>query len=188
MRSIVNQCADAKAALSALAALNAAEKNAILAAMADAIDRDQDSILGANQQDVQQGQSEGLSVALIDRLTLTPGRVKGMSDGLRAIVALRDPVGEIVDGWVQPNGLSLRKVRVPLGVIGIIYEARPNVTVDAAGLCLKTGNAVVLRGSSSTYRSNRAIVDVLQSAIPAHLPKGMIQLLDDTSRAGVLEF
>ncbi|NBV82871.1 glutamate-5-semialdehyde dehydrogenase, partial [bacterium] len=94
----------------------------------------------------------------------------------------------IVDGWVQPNGLSLRKVRVPLGVIGIIYEARPNVTVDAAGLCLKTGNAVVLRGSSSTYRSNRAIVDVLQSAIPAHLPKGMIQLLDDTSRAGVLEF
>lgn len=187
MKKIAEQCAEAQLTLGALVSLQASEKNAILNAMALAIERDQSEILAANQLDVLQGQAEGLTVALIDRLTLTPARVQAMADGLRAIASLRDPVGEVVDGWVQPNGLKLTKVRVPLGVIGIIYEARPNVTVDAVGLCIKTGNAVVLRGSSSTYRSNRAIVDALESAIPRELPQGIIQLLEDTSRGGVLE-
>jgi glutamate-5-semialdehyde dehydrogenase len=187
MRKIVDQCVEAKSTLGALLSLLSSEKNAILLAMATAIERDESDILAANQDDILQAEADGLTAALIDRLTLTPSRVQAMADGLRAVAALRDPVGEVVDGWVQPNGLKLSKVRVPLGVIGIIYEARPNVTADAVGLCIKTGNAVVLRGSSSTYRSNRAIVDSLDSAIPPGLPPGMIQLLEDTSRAGVLE-
>lgn len=187
MRKITEQCAEAKSTLGALLSLQSSEKNSILLAMATAIERDESDILAANQDDILQAEADGLTPALIDRLTLTTSRVQAMADGLRAIAALRDPVGEVVDGWVQPNGLKLSKVRVPLGVIGIIYEARPNVTADAVGLCIKTGNAVVLRGSSSTYRSNRAIVDSLDSAIPHGLPPGMIQLLEDTSRAGVLE-
>jgi glutamate-5-semialdehyde dehydrogenase len=188
MRLITEQCAAAKQTVGQLALLKASDKNAILEAMAVALETATTIILAENQADINAALKEGMTASLIDRLTLTPDRIKGMADGLRMIATLRDPVGEVVDGWVQPNGLRFSKVRVPFGVIGIIYEARPNVTADAVGLCLKTGNAVVLRGSSSTYRSNRIIVDVLQSAIPSHLPKEIIQLLEDTSRDGVLEF
>jgi glutamate-5-semialdehyde dehydrogenase len=186
MRSIETQCQDAKASFYILATLGTDQKNALLMAMANAIETRQSEILAANEKDVSDVKAAGLSDAMIDRLLLTPTRVFGMADGLRAIARLRDPLGEVVEGWVQPNGLQISKVRVPMGVIGIIYEARPNVTTDAVGLCLKTGNAVVLRGSSSTYRSNRAIVDILQSVIPADIPQGIIQLLEDTSRDSVI--
>ena len=157
--------------------------------MADALVQNEQRILTENEKDVAEGISAGLSAALIDRLRLTPERIMGMAEGLRVIADLRDPIGEITDGWVRPNGLQISRQRVPLGVVGIIYEARPNVTVDAIGLCIKTGNAVVLRGSSSAYRSNRVITEVVvAAAAEAGIPANAIQLLEDTSRDGVLVF
>ncbi|MCW2665730.1 MAG: glutamate-5-semialdehyde dehydrogenase [Frankiales bacterium] len=178
----------AKAAAAALAPLNRKAKDAALLAMADGLLARSADVLAANAEDVQAGRAAGTSEALLDRLALTPARVEAMAEGLRHVATLPDPVGEVVRGSSLPNGLELRQVRVPLGVVGIIYEARPNVTADAAGLCVKSGNAVLLRGSASAYRSNRVLVEVLaQAATAAGLPADTIQLVPGTDRSSVKE-
>lgn len=141
------------------------EKDAALEAMADALDAGTDAIVAANTADVERARASGTSDALIDRLTLTPDRIAAIAQALRDVAALPDPVGEVIRGYTLPNGLQVRQVRVPLGVVGMIYEARPNVTVDAAGLCLKSGNAALLRGSSSAASSNAALIDVMRTAL-----------------------
>jgi glutamate-5-semialdehyde dehydrogenase len=156
--------------------------------MADAVLDATDAVLAANAEDVAAGRDAGTSAALLDRLALTPERIAAMADGLRDIAALPDPVGEVVRGYNRPNGLEIRQVRVPIGVVAIVYEARPNVTVDAAGLALKSGNAVLLRGSASAYRSNTALVDVLAGAAEkAGLPRDAVQLVPGTDHASVGE-
>ncbi|CAA9318970.1 MAG: Gamma-glutamyl phosphate reductase, partial [uncultured Frankineae bacterium] len=171
-----------------LAPLPRKDKDAALRAMADALVRRADEVLAANAQDVAAGREGGTSEAMLDRLTLTTARVEAMADGLRHVATLPDPVGEVVRGSSLPNGLELRQVRVPLGVVGIVYEARPNVTADAAGLCLKSGNAVLLRGSASAHRSNRVLVDVLaDAATAAGMPVDAIQLVPGTDRSSVKE-
>jgi glutamate-5-semialdehyde dehydrogenase len=157
----------ARNAAAGLALLSRGDKDALLHGMAGALLAATDDVLAANARDVARGREGGLTDALVDRLTLTAERVEAMARGLRDLAALPDPVGEVVRGYTLPNGLELRQVRVPMGVVGIVYEARPNVTVDAAGICLKSGNAVLLRGSSSAYESNRALVAVLSSVAPA---------------------
>lgn len=184
MEEVMSKGAAAKAASRVLATLPTPVKNRALAAMAAALLAREEEILAANSLDVEAGRAKGLSAALIDRLTLNPARLRGMAEGLKVLEALPDPVGEVVAMWKRPNGLRIGQVRVPLGVIGIIYEARPNVTVDAAGLALKAGNAVVLRGGSEAINSNKAIVKVLKEAAgAAGFPEGAIQLIEDTSRA-----
>ncbi|MGQ9475533.1 MAG: glutamate-5-semialdehyde dehydrogenase [Actinomycetota bacterium] len=166
-----------------LGTLTAEVKNQALEEMASALLRREEDILAANRLDLEAGRESGLSSALIDRLTLNPGRIAEMAKGLREVAALPDPVGEVVAGWRLPNGLEIQKVRVPLGVVGIIYEARPNVTVDAAGLCVKSGNAVILRGSSSAINSNRVLTEVIATAgETAGLPAGSVQLVPLTDR------
>jgi glutamate-5-semialdehyde dehydrogenase len=156
--------------------------------MADRLVEHAEDIVAANATDVNNARAAGQSEAMIDRLTLTPSRVAAMADGLRQLAALPDPVGDVVRGAKLANGLELRQVRVPFGVVGIIYEGRPNVTVDAAGICLKSGNAAVLRGSGSALSSNAAIVSVLRKAVgDAGLPADSIQLLDATTRDSVKE-
>jgi len=183
MQHIMEQAKAAKKASYALGSMGESQKNAILQAMADALEASADTILTANSLDVETARTKGTASAMIDRLSLTQKRVAGMAQGLRDVAALRDPVGEVLHGSVRPNGLAISKQRVPLGVIGIIYEARPNVTSDAAGLCIKTGNAVVLRGGSDAIHSNQAIVDVMtKAATAAGLPEGALQLIADTSR------
>jgi glutamate-5-semialdehyde dehydrogenase len=169
-----------------LGPLSRGHKDTGLRAMADALLDATDAVLAANADDVAAGRADGTSEALLDRLTLSPERVAAMADGLRDIAALPDPVGEVVRGYNRPNGLEIRQVRVPIGVIAIVYEARPNVTVDAAGLALKSGNAVLLRGSASAYRSNTALVDVLAGAAEkAGLPRDAVQLVPGTDRGSV---
>ena len=177
----------ARVAAAETALLSRAAKDAALLAMADALVARTPEILAANEADLARGSS--LSEALRDRLRLTGDRVAAMAEGLRALAALPDPVGEVVRGSTLPNGLELRQVRVPLGVVGIIYEARPNVTVDAAGICLKSGNAVLLRGSSSAASSNACLVSVLRAAgTAAGLPEDAVQLVEATeSRDDVKE-
>ncbi|WP_189057265.1 glutamate-5-semialdehyde dehydrogenase [Longimycelium tulufanense] len=176
----------ARAAAAELAVLTRQRKDEALHAMAGALRERCTEILSANAQDLARGRSAGLSDALLDRLTLTEGRVEDIAGGLRLVAGLPDPVGEVVRGGMLPNGLELRQVRVPLGVVGIVYEARPNVTVDAAGLTLKAGNAVLLRGSSSAERSNEALVAVLRDALSASgLPADAVQLLPCHDRASV---
>jgi glutamate-5-semialdehyde dehydrogenase len=178
----------ARVAAAALAPLPRKDKDSALHAMADALLAHTDAIVAANAQDVAAGRDSGTSEALLDRLTLTPARVAAMADGLRHVATLPDPVGEVVRGSRLPNGLELRQVRVPLGVVGIVYEARPNVTADAAGLCVKSGNAVLLRGSTSAYRSNTALVEVLAAASTgAGLPADTVQLVPGTDRSSVKE-
>ncbi|MFS8534395.1 MAG: glutamate-5-semialdehyde dehydrogenase [Limnochordales bacterium] len=179
-RAYVRELAQrAREASRALAAANRAVKDAALLAMAKALEDHMDSILAANARDVAGARERGVSKALLDRLTLNPDRVRQMAEGLRAVAALPDPVGEMVAMTRRPNGLEIGQVRVPLGVVGIIYEARPNVTADTAGLCLKSGNAVLLRGSSDALNSNRAIVEALTGAIEAAgLPRASVQLVD----------
>ncbi|MBC7252494.1 MAG: glutamate-5-semialdehyde dehydrogenase [Actinobacteria bacterium] len=173
----------AKDAALKLGALTAGVKNRALEEMAEALLSREEDILAANRMDLEEGEKSGMSPALIDRLTLNPKRIGEMAQGLREVAALPDPVGEVVAGWRLPNGLEIQKVRVPLGVVGIIYEARPNVTVDAAGLCVKSGNAVVLRGSSSAINSNRVLTEVIAAAgESAGLPAGSIQLVPLTDR------
>ncbi|GAA3335538.1 glutamate-5-semialdehyde dehydrogenase [Amorphoplanes nipponensis] len=156
--------------------------------MADRLIERADDIVAANAVDVQNARTAGSPEAMIDRLTLTAERVAAMADGLRQLAALPDPVGDVVRGSTLANGLELRQIRVPFGVVGIIYEGRPNVTADAAGICLKSGNAVLLRGSGSAQSSNAAIVSVLRKAVAdAHLPANAIQLLDATTRDSVKE-
>ncbi len=168
----------AREAAITLAAAPRAAKDAALAAMADALVEHSAQIVEANGRDVERGRGSGLSDGLIDRLRLDDRRVATMADGLRQVARLADPVGEVVRGSTLPNGLELRQVRVPMGVVAIIYEARPNVTADAAGLCLKSGNAALLRGSSSAADSNSAIVDVLAgAAVVAGLPAAAVQLI-----------
>ncbi|CAO5243348.1 glutamate-5-semialdehyde dehydrogenase [Frankia sp. AgKG'84/4] len=168
----------ARAAAAELAPLSRERKDRALLAMAEALPARSAEILAANAEDVETARAAGTVPAMVDRLTLTPARLAGIADGLRQVAALDDPVGEVVRGRLLPNGMELRQVRVPLGVVGIIYEARPNVTVDAAGLCLKSGNAVLLRGSASAARSNTALVGVLRDAAAAvGLPADAVQLV-----------
>ncbi|WP_018634868.1 glutamate-5-semialdehyde dehydrogenase [Parafrankia elaeagni] len=176
----------ARRAAGVLAPLPRAAKDTALLGMATALlDRAAD-ILAANAVDTAAARTGGMSDALVDRLTLTPVRIEAMAGGLRQVAALEDPVGEVVRGRVLANGLELRQVRVPLGVVGIIYEARPNVTVDAAGLCLKSGNAVLLRGSASALHSNRVLVDVLREAAEAAgLPADAVQLVPGADHESV---
>ncbi|WP_250001458.1 glutamate-5-semialdehyde dehydrogenase [Actinoplanes sp. M2I2] len=188
MTTVLQQAADARVAAIDLAAATRAEKDKALLLMADRLVERSSDIVAANGVDVTNGRASGLSEAMIDRLTLTPARVEAMAEGLRELAALPDPVGDVVRGSTLANGLELRQVRVPFGVVGIIYEGRPNVTADAAGICLKSGNAVLLRGSGSAFSSNAAIVSVLRKAVTdSGLPADTIQLLDATSRDSVKE-
>ncbi|MEU2682652.1 glutamate-5-semialdehyde dehydrogenase [Streptomyces hygroscopicus] len=178
----------ARAAAADLAPLPRAVKDDALLAMADALEVRTKEIVEANAADVARAREAGTSEAIVDRLTLTPERVRAIASDVRDVVALPDPVGEVVRGSTLPNGIDLRQVRVPLGVVGIIYEARPNVTVDAAALCLKSGNAVLLRGSSSASHSNAALVKVLRDAVGgAGLPADAVQLVSGESRESVRE-
>jgi glutamate-5-semialdehyde dehydrogenase len=186
MSEVLDAARRAKAAAAALAPLTRATKDAALLAMADALVAEQDRILAANALDVAAGRASGTSEAMLDRLALTPARIEAMADGLRHVATLPDPVGEVIRGSSLPNGLEMRQVRVPLGVVGIVYEARPNVTADAAGLCVKSGNAVLLRGSASAYESNTVIVDVMATAASG-LPPHSIQLVPGTDRSSVDE-
>ena len=181
--------ARAKAATAALAVASTAEKDAALHAAADLLVARADSVIEANREDVARAEANGMDAPLVDRLRLDLGRIEGMAGGLRQVASLRDPVGEITEGWVRPNGLRIEKVRVPLGVVAIIYESRPNVTSDAFGLCLKSGNVAFLRGSSSAISSNLAISAVLREALPkAGLPADALVLVDDVSREAATEF
>ena len=173
----------AKEASYQLGIMTADEKNQALLAMADGLEAHCAAILAANQEDMQAAQAKGLPQAFLDRLLLNEARVADMAQGLRALVDLPDPIGHVDEMWLNEANLQIGKMRVPLGVVGIIYEARPNVTADAAGLCLKSGNAAFLRGSSDAIRSNQAIMQVLQQAAEgAGMPKGALQLVEDTSR------
>jgi glutamate-5-semialdehyde dehydrogenase len=178
--------ARAREAAAVLAPLTRLDKDAALVAMAEALDDASDLVLAANARDVQTGREAGMTEALVDRLSLTPDRVAAMAQGLRDVAALPDPVGEVLRGYNRPNGLEIRQIRVPFGVLAMIYEARPNVTVDAAALALKSGNAALLRGSASAYESNSALVDVLSAAAEkAGLPKDAVQLVPGTDRSSV---
>jgi glutamate-5-semialdehyde dehydrogenase len=172
----------ARAASARLALLSTEEKNALLLAIAHAIETNTKSILAANREDVQ---NSGLEGAMRDRLLLTPSRVNDMASGVRDVAALPDPIGDTLAEWTKSNGLRIRKVRVPLGVVGIIYESRPNVTVDTAVLALKTGNAIVLRGGKEAAQSNQRLVEIM-TAVPG-VPEGAIELLDSSTRQSVQE-
>ncbi len=179
----------AKAASRELAVASTAQKDEALLAAADLLMARGDAIIEANFVDVARAESVGMEAALIDRLRLDVGRIEGMANGLAQVASLRDPVGEISQGWVRPNGLRIEQVRVPLGVVAIIYESRPNVTSDAFGLCLKSGNVAFLRGSSSAIDSNLAIAAVLREALPrAGLPSDALVVVDDIRREAAVEF
>src|SRR5436305_3724681 len=176
--SVADTCAAAKRASRTLATLSSAVKNEALAAVADAVERRSEEILEANARDLEAARDGDYSPAFLDKLSLDAGRVAAMAAGVRTIARLPDPVGEVIDGWRLPNGLDVRKVRVPLGVVGVVYEARPNVTIDATALCIKSGNAVVLRGSSAAARSNAVLADVTSTAaVGAGLPEDCVSLL-----------
>ena len=171
-----------------LATLGTRRKNLILEAMAESLDAGRTAIKAANARDMAAGRQAGLSDAMLDRLLLTDSRMDSMINGVRALVALKDPVGQKISRWVRPNGLVIQKVRVPIGVIGIIFESRPNVTVDAAALCFKTSNAVILRGGREAIESNKALVDALQAGgARKGLPPHSIQLIETTDHDAVRE-
>ncbi|WP_133754405.1 glutamate-5-semialdehyde dehydrogenase [Naumannella halotolerans] len=176
--SFHDQASRARSAARALAIASTAQKNDALQAMADALMAATEDILAANAVDIDAGERAGMAVSLIDRLRLTEERIGAMAEGLRDLAALPDPVGEVVRGWIAPNGVQYTQVRVPLGVIGMIYEARPNVTADAAGICLKSGNAVLLKGSSSAHASNTAVAQALRTGLAGSaVPDDAVQLL-----------
>lgn len=176
----------AKQAAAKLAVTSTAVKNAALLAMAAALEAQQSEILAANERDMTAAAAKGMKSSMLDRLKLTAERISGMADGLRQVAGLADPVGNVIDGKTLPNGLHITKIRVPLGVIGIIYEARPNVTADAAGLCLKSGNAVILKGGSEAMESNKTVAAILaQAAEGAGIPAGYIQFIDTSDRQAV---
>lgn len=176
----------AKQAAAKLAVTSTAVKNAALLAMAAALEAQQSEILAANERDMTAAAAKGMKSSMLDRLKLTAERISGMADGLRQVAGLADPVGNVIDGKTLPNGLHITKIRVPLGVIGIIYEARPNVTADAAGLCLKSGNAVILKGGSEAMESNKTVAAILaQAAEGAGIPAGSIQFIDTSDRQAV---
>ena len=178
-----------RAASRLLATASTARKDDALLAAADLLEARAADVLAANAVDVAGAEEAGTAPGLVDRLRLTEARVGAMAGGLRQVAALQDPVGEVLDGWTRPNGLRISRVRVPLGVVAIIYESRPNVTSDAAGLCLKSGNAAFLRGSSTAVHSNLAIAGVLREAVAkAGLPEDAVIVIEDTSREAAVEF
>ncbi len=188
MSDVRDACAAAKAAAPALAQATAAERDAALEAMAAALDASHSRVLEANAADLASAREEGVSTALQDRLTLTPERLDGIAAALRELVDLPDPVGVVERGFTRPNGLEIRQVRVPLGVVAMVYEGRPNVTVDAAGLAVKSGNACVLRGSRTAIHSNTALAEILREALAGQgLPADVVRLIGDTSRESVAE-
>ncbi|MDH3311373.1 MAG: glutamate-5-semialdehyde dehydrogenase [Gammaproteobacteria bacterium] len=178
----------ARAAARLISRAETAAKDLALTAMAKEIERQSDTLLAANKKDLEAGKAQGLDAALLDRLELNAARIQAMAEGLRQIAALPDPVGEITDLNYRPSGIQVGRMRVPLGVIGIIYESRPNVTADAAGLCLKSGNATILRGGSEAIHSNRAVAACIQTGLKqAGLPVETVQMVDTTDRAAVGE-
>jgi len=178
--------AKARQASRVMAAASTEKKNSALLAMADAIDTSRDALAKANAVDLEKGAANGLDAAMLDRLELTPARIDGMIEGLRQVAALPDPVGDVSDMRYMPSGIQLGKMRVPLGVIGIIYESRPNVTVEAASLCLKSGNATILRGGSEAIESNQAIAACVTAGLKAAgLPEAGVQVVETTDRAAV---
>lgn len=183
MRNLIAIGQKAKEASFLLSNLSAKEKNEGLYAMAESLINNADEIIAANNIDLWASEAKGTSKSMLDRLKLTNERIEGMANGLKQVAALEDPVGEVLEMWTRPNGLQIGKKRVPMGVIGIIYEARPNVTSDAAGLCFKSGNAVILRGGSEAINSNKAIAKALRDGLEkAGLEKDSVQLIEDTSR------
>ena len=183
MSELIEKAKKASEIASTLAVKSTEQKNAALKLIAEQLLAETEYILAENEKDLANGRENNIGDYLLDRLKLTEGRIKDMAEGLEQVITLTDPVGEILEKWERPNGLQIEKVRVPLGVIGMIYEARPNVTVDASSLCLKTGNAVLLRGSTSAIHSNKAIVEVIHRALEkSELPIETVQLLEDTSR------
>ncbi|MFX3646560.1 MAG: glutamate-5-semialdehyde dehydrogenase [Paenibacillus sp.] len=188
MSEVREKASKAQATVPQLNRLNTEQKNTALRVMADALIKETDSIITANAEDLERGREQGTPESMLDRLALNQERIAGIAEGLRQIADLPDPVGEVLETFTRPNGLHVEKLRVPIGLIGIIYEARPNVTVDAAGLCLKTGNAVLLRGGSSALSSNRKIVEVLHQALTTtDMPADALQLVEDADRASVDE-
>ena len=178
-----------KTAAREVALASTGTKNAALLAAADVLVAASADVLDANAADVARAEADGTTATVIDRLRLTAARIESMADGLRQVASLPDPVGEVLDGWVRPNGLRIERVRVPLGVVGIIYENRPNVTSDAAALCLKSGNAAFLRGSSAAINSNRAIAAALREGVTkAGLPADAVMLVEDVSRDAAVVF
>lgn len=183
MSNLINIGLNAKEASYELGILSTIEKDKALLLMAEELINHKEYILKANKIDLDKAKEKGISKALLDRLALSDERIDDMANGLREIVKLQDPVGEVISMWQRPNGIQIGQKRVPMGVVGIIYESRPNVTCDAAGLCLKTGNATILRGGSDAINSNKAIVKALKVGIEkANLPINSIQLIEDTSR------
>src|SRR4051795_1792003 len=177
-RSVTDVCVAARAAARRLASLDTAAKDAALHAIAEALAARVDEIVEANARDMEAGREAGLSAALLDRLMLDEARVGAIAAQVRDIATLRDPVGELIEGFRLPNGLDVRKERVPLGVVAVVYKARPNVTIDAAALCLKSGNAIVLRGSSSAQSSNGFLAGLIADALAAaELPEGVVALV-----------
>lgn len=189
INKMTNLCQNAAEVKYKLQTLESSVKNELLIACADALIQNQDAILKANESDLINGQQKGMSQGLLDRLRLDEKRISAMAEGIRQIADLQDPIGEVMDSFERPNGLKICKVRVPIGVIGIIYEARPNVTADAFGLCFKTGNVVILKGGSDAIYSNKAIVSVLQNVLEEHdLPEHFINLITDTDREATTAF
>jgi glutamate-5-semialdehyde dehydrogenase len=187
-QAVVKAAATAKLASRKLVNLTGEQKNKILIAMAEAVAKEKDAILFRNEIDVEAAKESGLSDALIDRLVLNEARILDMSRGLREVAVLADPVGELIADWTAPVGIQIQKIRVPLGVIGIIYESRPNVTVDATGLCIKAGNAVILRGGSEAINSNHTLVKIISKAAYENgLAEGAIQFVETTDRQAITE-
>lgn len=185
---VLTKAQAAKKAAAKLAVTGTAVKNAALLAMAAALEAKEQEILAANARDMEAAAAKGMRSSMLDRLKLTPERISGMADGLRQVAGLADPIGNVIDGKTLPNGLQITKVRVPLGVIGIIYEARPNVTADAAGLCLKSGNAVILKGGSEAMESNKTVAAILAEAAEASgIPAGALQFIDTSDRQAVTD-
>jgi len=188
LSEVIRKAKEAKAASLDLMALPTLVKNRALHYMADALHANIEKILYENAIDLDHAVKSGKTGAFIDRLTLDEKRIKDMADGIRTVKSLSDPVGETIAMWRRPNGLEIGQRRVPIGVIGIIYESRPNVTADAIALCLKSGNAVVLRGGSEAVRSNKAVSDILaEAAYKGGIPRGSIQFMEDTSREAAIE-
>lgn len=180
---LIEKAKKAKTASAFVSIASTEEKNHALKTIAEELIKNKDYIIEQNKFDLENGRQNGLSSALLDRLAINEVRLQGIADGLNEVAQLDDPIGEVMESWDRPNGLQIESVRVPIGVVGMIYEARPNVTVDAAGLCLKTSNAVILRGSSSAIESNKALVSIIHKALAkTSLPVDAVQLLEDTSR------
>jgi glutamate-5-semialdehyde dehydrogenase len=183
MNELIEKAKKLRSASKELAILSTEEKNEALAKMGDRLLNEKDWILSENAKDIKAGKEKGLTDSLLDRLLLTEDRIQQIVEGIRQLIKLEDPIGETIEAWERPNGLQIHTVRVPLGVIGMVYEARPNVTVDAGSLCLKAGNAVLLRGSTTALHSNKALVKVMREALAeSKIPADAVQLLEDTSR------